>query len=49
MVDSSKTISDLTLLIEQYNARIRQLEAENVVLKNEIAKAGIKIPLDAFS
>lgn len=49
MVDSTKTISDLTLLIDQYNARIHQLEAENQVLKNEMVKAGIKIPLDAFS
>ncbi len=49
MVDSTKTISDLTLLIDQYNARIHQLEAENQILKNEMVKAGIKIPLDAFS
>jgi hypothetical protein len=48
-VDSTAAVSQLNLLIIQYETRIKQLETENTVLKNEMAKAGIKIPLTEYS
>ena len=49
MLDPTTTVDQLTLLLRQYDTRIKQLEAENAVLKQEIMKAGIKIPLADFS
>lgn len=49
MLDATTTVDQLTLLLRQYDTRIKQLEAENAVLKQEIMKAGIKIPLSDFS
>mgnify|MGYP001245496029 CR=1 FL=1 len=49
MLDSRATLSDLTLLITQYEARIKQLQSENEVLRVEMAKAGIRIPLTDLS
>lgn len=45
LVDSKATLSELGLLIAQYETRIKQLQAENAVLRLEMAKAGISIPL----
>jgi hypothetical protein len=45
MLDSQTTLADLNLLIAQYETRIKQLQSENAVLKYEMAKAGIQIPL----
>lgn len=49
MLDTQETLSKLNLLIVQLEARIKQLQAENTVLRNEMVKAGIKIPLSEFS
>jgi hypothetical protein len=49
LVDSNEALTKMNLLVLQLEARIKQLQAENAVLKNEIAKAGIKIPLSDFS
>ena len=48
-IDPQWALSQMNLLVSQYESRIKQLEAENTVLKYEMVKAGIKIPLDAFS
>ncbi len=48
-IDPQSTLSQVNLLISQYEARIKQLEAENSVLRYEMAKAGIKIPLVEYS
>jgi hypothetical protein len=42
-------ISQTKAMLDQAGARIRALEAENTILKTEISKAGIKIPLTEFS
>jgi hypothetical protein len=49
MLDTQETLSKLNLLIIQLEARIKQLQTENTVLRNEMVKAGIKIPLSEFS
>lgn len=49
MLDPAATVDQLTLLINQYNTRIKSLESENAILKNEMVKANIKIPLTDFS
>lgn len=48
-LDPSTAVNTLNLLISQYESRIKQLEAENAVLRNEMMKAGIKIPLSDYS
>jgi hypothetical protein len=45
LLDSQTTLSELSLLIAQYDARIKKLEAENAVLRYEMARANISIPL----
>lgn len=42
-------LSDLNTLIAQYETQLKYLQAENAVLRNEVSKAGIKIPLSEFS
>lgn len=49
LVDSQATLSELSLLIAQYETRIKQLQAENAVLRLEMTKAGISIPLTDLS
>jgi hypothetical protein len=39
MLDPTSAVSTLNLLISQYETRIKQLEAENAVLRNEMMKA----------
>lgn len=41
-------ITDLNRLLGQYESQLKYLQAENSVLRNEISKAGIKIPLSEF-
>jgi hypothetical protein len=48
-LDPSSAVTTLNLLISQYESRIKQLEAENAILRNEMVKAGIKIPLSEYS
>lgn len=42
-------IAQTKALLDQYAARVRFLEAENAILREEMSKAGIKIPLDIYS
>ena len=49
MLDPQVTIGQMNLLVAQYDARIKQLESENAILKYEMLKAGIKIPLTEYS
>lgn len=42
-------IAQTKLLLDQYSARVKFLEAENAILREEMMKAGIKIPLSLFS
>jgi hypothetical protein len=37
------------LLLDQYGARVKTLENENTILREEMRKAGIQIPLSLFS
>lgn len=46
--DTSSMITQLRAILDQYAVRIQALENENKILKEEIAKAGIKIPLSVF-
>ena len=48
-LDPTAAVSTLNLLISQYESRIKQLENENAILRNEMVKAGIKIPLSEYS
>ncbi len=47
--DTDVIISQMKAILDQYGARVKALEAENAILRNEMMKAGIKIPLSAFS
>lgn len=47
--DTDVIISQMKVILDQYGARVKALEAENAILRNEMMKAGIKIPLSAFS
>ena len=49
MLDSQTTLSQINLLVSQYESRIKQLESENAVLRLEMSKANIKIPLIEYS
>ncbi len=42
-------IAQTKALLDQYSARVKSLETENAILREEMRKAGIKIPLSAFS
>ena len=42
-------IAQTKALLDQYSARVKYLEAENAILREEMRKAGIKIPLSLFS
>ncbi len=42
-------IAQTKALLDQYSTRVKYLEWENVILREEMRKAGIKIPLSAFS
>lgn len=42
-------IAQTKALLDQYASRVRFLEAENAILREEMRKAGIKIPLDIYS
>lgn len=48
-LSTEETLKQLILLVSQYDARIKSLEVENNILKNEMVKAGIKIPLSEYS
>lgn len=47
--DTDSMVTQLKAIIDQYGTRIKALETENNILRNEMMKAGIKIPLSAYS
>lgn len=42
-------IAQAKALLDQYSTRVRALETENAILREEMRKAGITIPLSLFS
>ena len=42
-------IAQTKALLDQYSTRVKYLEVENAILREEMRKAGIKIPLSLFS
>ena len=48
-LDADSMVTQMTTIINQYGNRIKALEQENAILRNEIMKAGIQIPLSAYS
>ena len=48
-LSSEATLKQLILIVSQDEARIKYLESENALLRNEMVKAGIKIPLSDYS
>jgi hypothetical protein len=50
--DSSFTganlVAELNKIMSQYETQLKSLQAENSLLRNEVSKAGIKIPLSEF-
>jgi hypothetical protein len=47
--DVDSMVNQMKTVIDQYATRIKYLEQENAILRNEVMKAGIKIPLSAYS
>lgn len=47
--DTDVIITQMKSILDQYWARVKALEAENEILRSEMMKAGIKIPLALFS
>lgn len=41
-------IAQTKQLLDQYSTRVKMLESENALLRGEMVKAGIKIPLSAY-
>lgn len=48
-VDADSMVTQMKSILDQYASRIKTLERENAVLRNEVMKAGIKIPLSAYT
>lgn len=48
-LSTEETLKQLIVLVSQYDARIKYLESENNILKNEMVKAGIKISLAEYT
>lgn len=48
-LSTEDTLKQLILIVSQYDARIKALEAENGILKTQVMKAGIKIPMTDFT
>ena len=42
-------VTQMKSVLDQYAAKIKALEVENNILRNEIMKAGIKIPLSTYT
>jgi hypothetical protein len=47
--DVDSMVNQMKSSIDQYATRIKYLEQENAILRNEVMKAGIKIPLSVYS
>lgn len=48
-VDVDSMVTQMKAILDQYSAKIKALEVENTILRNEMMKAGIKIPLSAYT
>lgn len=47
--EADSMVSEMKAILDQYAARIKSLELENAVLRDAVSKAGIQIPLSAYS
>jgi hypothetical protein len=47
--ETDSMVNQMKTILDQYAARIKFLEVENNILREEVRKAGIKIPLSAYS
>jgi hypothetical protein len=47
--EADSMVTEMKTILDQYALKIRALEAENAVLREEVRKAGIQIPLSAYS
>jgi hypothetical protein len=47
--DADSMVSQMKTILDQYAVRIKTLEVENNILREEMRKAGIKIPLSVYS
>jgi hypothetical protein len=47
--EAESMVNQMKAILDQYATRITSLEQENRVLRNEVMKAGIKIPLSAYT
>jgi hypothetical protein len=48
-IDTDTVLNQTKSVLDQYAKRIKSLEVENQFLREEMAKAGIKIPLTIFT
>jgi len=49
ITDTDTILNQTKSVLDQYATKIKTLEAENKLLREEMAKAGIKIPLTIFT
>lgn len=47
--DADSMVTQMKAILDQYAIRIKTLEVENNILREEMRKAGIKIPLSVYS
>jgi hypothetical protein len=47
--DTDGMVAQMKTILDQYAVRIKTLEVENNILREEMRKAGIKIPLSVYS
>lgn len=47
--EAESMVAQMKTILDQYASKIQALEMENALLKTEISKAGIKIPLSLYS
>jgi len=47
--ETESMVTQMKAILDQYATRIKYLEVENAVLREEVRKAGIQIPLSAYS
>jgi hypothetical protein len=47
--DADGMVTQMKAILDQYAVRIKTLEVENNILREEMRKAGIKIPLSVYS
>lgn len=47
--EADSMVTQMKSILDQYAARIKSLEIENAVLRDAVSKAGIQIPLSAYS